>query len=88
MKAFWFSKHDCKLQHGDGRTAEVGTTHTVEGELVLCKHGLHASKNLIDAVKYSPDSMLWLVDVDSCVEGSDKLCGKNRTYLAKYCPRP
>ena len=84
MKAFWFSKQDCKLQYGDGRMAEVGVTHTVEGELVLCERGLHASKRLLDAVKYAPDSMLWLVDVDGCIDGQDKLCGRSRTYLAKF----
>ena len=84
MKAFYFSNKEKVLRYDDGREIEVGVTHEVEGELVPCKNGLHASKRLIDALQYAPGNVLWLVDVEDCVEGGDKLCARKRTYLAEF----
>jgi len=85
MKAFYFSRKDKRLRYGDNRTIRTGLTHKVKGEIKLCNNGLHASVRLIDALKYAPDSYLWLVDVPSgCHVGKDKLCGSSRTYLSGF----
>ena len=39
------------MRHGDGRNIELGVTHEVDGEPQLCRHGLHASKNILDSIQ-------------------------------------
>ena len=82
MKAYYFSKEDKKLRHGDGRDIAIGVTHTVEGELELCGNGLHASKNVLDALSYAPGTHLWIVELSGDIlHGEDKCCSRERTYI-------
>ena len=83
-KAYYFSKKDCKLRHGDGREIKEGITHVHDGELELCKSGLHASKRAIDSLAYAPGSILWIVEVEDYIEGYDKICGRRRTYIKGF----
>ena len=59
IDAWWFAHADAdgqvRLPHGDGRLVVVGETLTVEGEVVPCKHGLHASHRIIDAFKFDTE---------------------------------
>lgn len=42
---FWhFAADDRRLGYGDRRLIVPGETLTVSGDLVLCQHGLHASR--------------------------------------------
>lgn len=84
MKAFYFATKERKLRYNDNRQIIVGETHTVEGELELCKNGLHASTRLIDALSYAPGPILYLVDVKDYVIGDDKLAAMERTYFAEF----
>ncbi len=82
MKAYYFSTQERKLQYGDNRPIKVGATHTVEGNLELCKFGLHASKHPFDALQYAPGPILWQVELGGeIIEGDDKCVASSRTYL-------
>ena len=89
MKGWYFSRESKRLRYGDERLIEVGTTHQVEGEPVLCEHGLHASKRLIDALRYAPGCTLWRVKLSkNVVRGDDKAVALKRRYLEEYDARP
>ena len=87
MKAYYFSSKDRKLRYGDNRPIVVGETHTISTEekpLELCSWGLHASVKALDALKYAPGPMLYIVELGGDVlEGEDKVCAESRTYLAE-----
>jgi hypothetical protein len=77
-----FLPEDRRLANGDGREVVVGETYTVEGEPVLCEHGLHASKRAIDALHYAPGPVVCRVRLSgTIVEGDDKACATERTVL-------
>ena len=73
-----------RLNYGDGRKILVGETLTIEGEPVLCEHGLHASKRAIDALKYCEyNACLCLVELGGAVvHGDDKSVATERTVIA------
>ena len=53
-----------------------------DGTLELCASGLHASRRIIDALKYAPGSTCCRVECDGeIVEGEDKLVCNKRTIL-------
>jgi hypothetical protein len=82
VKAWWFSS-GYTLPYRDGRPIEIGTTHTVEGEVIPCKNGLHGSKRLLDAVGYAPGPIVWRVKQHGeIVTQGDKQASSKRTYLA------
>jgi hypothetical protein len=87
MRAYYFATKDRKLSYGDGRKIVVGETHSVdirEKLLRLCIWGLHASVKPLDALKYAPGSILYIVELSGqIVEGDDKVCAQRRTYLAE-----
>lgn len=83
MRAYWFSDGD-KLQYGDARVPAVGVTHRHEGPIALCSAGLHASVDVLDALRYAPASTLWLVECGGeIVKGDDKIVCTERTYIAR-----
>jgi len=67
----------------DGRPVpKDGVTLKHYGEIELCKSGLHASKLLIDALKYAPASTLCRVECGGeVIHGDDKLVCTERTIL-------
>lgn len=80
-----FSKKDKKLGYNDGRTIEAGQTLTVDGEIELCKFGLHASPRLIDALNYAPGSYIWKVELSGeVIHGDDKSVASERKALWGY----
>jgi hypothetical protein len=82
IKAWYFAPEDNKLRYGDGRSINIGETHTVAGKPKLCENGLHASERLIDALQYVPGSILYEVELSGEFDvGDNKLCATNRTYL-------
>ena len=76
--------HFCKdWRSRDGQKVVVGKTYTVEGELVMCKRGLHLSRRIIDALQYAPGNIICKVEGWGDVqEGKDKLVCRNRKVLA------
>ena len=74
------------LAHGDGRKIRKGVTHHVDGPLLLCSHGLHASAKAVDAVNYAPSvsTGLYVARVrlhGEIIHGDDKSVATDRTYL-------
>ena len=51
MRAFYFAEKSRKLRYGDGRDIVVGESHAVDVEPKVCQQGLHASTNIMDALK-------------------------------------
>ncbi len=80
---YWFAKSDI-LPHGDNRKVVIGETLKVEGNIVPCKHGLHASADPFDALQYAPGSLLYKVKLSGTVVAhkGDKHVASERTALA------
>ena len=65
---------------------EIGEWLTVQGEIVPCENGLHASEHPFDALQYAPGSLLHLVELDGEIKpyGSpvDKFAARKRKIIA------
>ena len=42
---------------GNGRLVKVGKTLTADGEIVLCRRGIHAARDAMDALMYAPGAV-------------------------------
>jgi len=74
-----------RLGYDDNREIRVGETLRVEGEPILCGHGLHASVRLWDALGYAQGKRLALcrVTLGGTVEHDDtKSVANERTVIA------
>ena len=74
----------------DGRTryshqpVRVGGVLKIDGPLVICDRGLHASARALDALKYAPGLIVCLVELrGERIDDSDKSCAMQRKCLAK-----
>jgi hypothetical protein len=67
----------------DGRPVPAdGEVLVHKGPLKLCASGLHASKNILDALQYAPGSIICRVEVGGeIIHGCDKLVCSERTIL-------
>ncbi len=82
MIGWYFSRENKKLGYGDGRNIKLGQTHKLNGKLILCEYGLHASKNILSALNYAPGSVIWKVKLSGeIIHGDDKSAATERTYL-------
>ena len=85
VKAWYFAPDDMRLANGDNRPIVVGESLTVEGPLVLCEHGLHASRRAIDALGFATSNVVTRVlccgDILEAEDG-DKLCCTERYTVA------
>jgi hypothetical protein len=84
MKAWHFALSDGCLGFGDGRKIVVGETLRVDGQLRLCKRGLHASRLVYDALGYAGNNSTLICRVSlggQIVTGEDKICASERTVL-------
>jgi len=86
IKAWWFAAAEkdgrVLLPHGDGREVKAGETLSVEGEIVCCSRGLHASVRPLDALKYAQGSVVCRVEVWGDIQKeSDKIAGRHRKVL-------
>ena len=68
----------------DGRPVPaIGEWLVYEGDLEICRSGLHASRASLDALRYAPGSLLHLVDCEGDVcEQPDKLICRCRRIVA------
>ena len=77
-----FLRENRRLGYEDTRLVTVGETLSVEGRLVLCQSGLHASARPIDALKYAPGPIVCRVELSgSILYGDDKACASHRRVL-------
>ena len=61
---------------------EDGVTLSHEGRVTICRSGLHASRNLIDALNYAPGATICRVECwGDVTEEDDKLVSRNRKIL-------
>ena len=82
MKAWHFCRNNRKLGYGDTRRVKTGRTYKVKGKLVLCKHGLHGSVNILDALGYVRGEILCRVELGGeILKGKDKVVASERTVL-------
>ena len=73
------------LRYHDNREVVAGETLSIEGELVLCEHGLHACKNILDACNYAPGPYIWWVELSGkVVHGDDKSVATKRKAVWGY----
>jgi hypothetical protein len=80
-----------RAYHFVGKTLRNGQPVPVDGEKlifdgqpVMCKFGLHASRHPFDALKYAPGPILCLVEMGgTVVEESDKLVCTERTIIRR-----
>jgi len=79
MKAWHFTTD--KLRDGR-RVPAVGKKLVHKGPLMLCKSGLHASRRLIDALRYAPGCILHRVELSGeIIKDEDKVVATERTIL-------
>jgi hypothetical protein len=82
LKAWHWTRADRKLRYGDSRTVEPGQLLTVDCNPVLCKSGLHASTNILDALASAPGPYIWRVELGgTIVRGTDKAAATERRAL-------
>lgn len=84
--AFHWSRNDDRLGYGDGRKIVLGKTLSVKGKPEKCKHGLHGSESIMDALFYASGTHLWVVEIWGAVDTTDrdKICGQHRKAIAQY----
>ena len=81
---YWHFTDGNKLR--DGRPLpDIGKWLIHDGEVEMCKSGLHASPTPFDALQYAPGSMLHKVELAEIVASeSDKVVAKRRKIVASY----
>ena len=85
IRALYFATKDRKLRYGDGRSINVGSTHTVDCKPKCCNRGLHASVKVLDALWHAPGSILYLVELSGDMDiGTDKMAATKRKYIAEF----
>ena len=82
IRAWYFMPADRKLANGDGREIRAGRTLRVIGPVELCKSGLHASVDPLDALQYASTAIVSRVVLSGAiVKGNDKLAATERKTL-------
>lgn len=83
-KLYWhFCRNDKKLGFNDSRHIKLNRTLKVSVEPVLCVQGLHASRRIIDALRYAQGDCICRVFLGgTIVEGNDKVVAHERTVIA------
>ncbi len=83
MKAWHWCSNDMRTSHTD-EPIVVGEKLTVEGPIKLCKRGLHASEDILDALWYAPGAIVCRVKLSGRIDkGGDKLVASER--LVEWC---
>lgn len=82
---YWhFANDDGTLRYDlEHVTVTPGLSLRIDGEPVLCKRGLHASKRALDALQYAPGCTVCRVTLGGTVlHDTDKSVGTERTVVA------
>lgn len=85
IPAYYFMSRSRRERFGARRRQRKGRTYSVKGTPMLCVHGMHGSRNILNALSYAPSDgwiacqvLLW----GKIKEDTDKLVATNRTLLA------
>mgnify|MGYP001573830866 CR=1 FL=1 len=82
MLAWHFLQQDRCLQWGTKEEVIPGKKIIVLPPLEMCRHGLHASKDAIDAISYAPDPVVCRVMLSGeILYDKDKCCATERIVL-------
>jgi len=88
IKAWHFAANNKKLRYSDHRPVRRNVRYFARPknkELELCKHGMHGSKNILDALKWAPGSIVtWCEFGGRIVHEEDKLTAEWRKPLWVY----
>ena len=79
--AYHFLKSDMCSHAGHEPPWKEGETRTLDGEIVICAHGYHASRTAWDALQFAPGPVLCLVEVEPVEEHTDKLVSRSRRLI-------
>ena len=83
-RAWWFGPPDNRLRYDDNRLVKPGLALSApDGELVICQHGMHASKLPLVALGFAPrDCVAWRVELQGeQLHDVDKICARTRLHL-------
>jgi len=81
--SWYFSDDTRRLRFGDDREIALGVEHTVKGYPEPCKHGLHGSESILDALLFAPGPILWRVELSGRIKrGDDKIAATRRRYVS------
>ena len=82
MKAWHFLPKDRKLRWGSKEKVKLNEWYHHKGELKLCQSGFHASKSILDALRYSPGPIICRVEVGGkIIHDTDKVVAEKRRVL-------
>jgi hypothetical protein len=83
MLAWHFLPRDARLQFGGRSKVRIGQTLRRDpAKLFLCRYGLHAAVQPLDALNYAPGPVVCRVRLGgTIIEGSDKHVASRRTVL-------
>ena len=87
MKGWHFVRADRRLGYKDGRIVKAGRTYKVpqEQKLEFCSYGLHASKRIIDALKYAPGPIICRVELQGRIlHDTDKSVAYVRHVISTF----
>ena len=79
--AYHFLKSDMCSHEGHEPPWKEGETRTLDGEIVICAHGYHASRTAWDALQFAPGPVLCLVEVEPVEEHTEKLVSRSRRLI-------
>lgn len=82
VKAWHFARQDRRLGFGDGRLIRAKSALVHRGELELYRSGLHASKNILDALDYSSGPIICRVELSGeMIEVATQIVAMRRKCL-------
>ena len=79
--AYHFLKSDMCSGEGHEPPWKEGETRTLDGEIVICVHGYHASRMAWDALQFAPGPVFCLVEVEPVEEHTEKLVSRSRRLI-------
>ena len=82
MKAYHFLKDNMKGGYGTEKAWEVGEEREVDGELIMCRWGYHASPSFYDALTYAMGNMACIVELSGeIIKDTDKYVASKRKLI-------
>lgn len=83
--AWHFLRDDCKMRFKPEVMVKPDVEYKAELPLSICKNGLHASEQIIDALFYAPGPVVCRVELSGeIIKSDDKICAEKRKVLWMY----